>query len=175
MLHVAAQKGNEIVDMQVHQSGSIYICTSTSSFLPNMYVSPLENLLLPCSTSFWNWRKAWRSQICGDVFKPIWNKNCLTPIIKNLRHLTPNQGQATHMDWTLQTDLWKSETSKDIKKPFWYLLNIFKSCILYFYLHNLWRCSNDVKMIFWYLYWFQIFKDPVQCGSVLSIPVAVLD
>ena len=25
---------------------------------------------------------------------------------------------------------------------------------------------------FWYLYWFQIFKD--QCGSVLSIPVAVL-
>ena len=27
-------------------------------------------------------------------------------------------------------------------------------------------------MIFWYLYWFQIFKD--QCGSVPSIPVAVL-
>ena len=47
-LNVAvAQKGNEIVDMQVHQSGSI-----CSSFLPNMYVSPLENLLLPCSTSF---------------------------------------------------------------------------------------------------------------------------
>ena len=53
-------------------------------------------------------------------------------------------------------------------------LKVLESCSLYFYLHNLWRCSNDVKMIFWYLYWFQIFKDPVQCGSVLSIPVAVL-
>ena len=30
---------------------------------------------------------------------------------------------------------------------------------------------KDVQMIFWYLYWFQIFKD--QCGSVPSIPVAV--
>ena len=29
----------------------------------------------------------------------------------------------------------------------------------------------DVQMI--YLYWFQIFKD--QCGSVSSIPVAVLE
>ena len=34
-------------------------------------------------------------------------------------------------------------------------------------------CSKDVKMIFWYFYWFQIFND--QCGSVLSISVAVLD
>ena len=33
--------------------------------------------------------------------------------------------------------------------------------------------SNDVKMIFWYLYWFQILKD--QCGSVPSIFVAVLE
>ena len=28
------------------------------------------------------------------------------------------QGQATAMDWTVQTDVWKSETSRDIKKPF---------------------------------------------------------
>ena len=28
--------------------------------------------------------------------------------------------------------------------------------------HNFWRCSNDAKIIFWLLYWFQIFKD--QCG-----------
>ena len=28
--------------------------------------------------------------------------------------------------------------------------------------YNFWRCSIDAKMIFWYLYWFQIFKD--QCG-----------
>ena len=28
------------------------------------------------------------------------------------------QGQATDMDWTLHTDLWKSETSRDIKKSF---------------------------------------------------------
>ena len=26
------------------------------------------------------------------------------------------QGQATDMDWTLHTDLWKSETGRDIKK-----------------------------------------------------------
>ena len=26
------------------------------------------------------------------------------------------QGQASGMDWTLHTDLWKSETSRDIKK-----------------------------------------------------------
>ena len=39
-------------------------------------------------------------------------------------------------------------------------------------LYNFYRCSNDVKMIFWYFYWFQIFKD--QYGSVPSIPVAVL-
>jgi hypothetical protein len=38
---------------------------------------------------------------------------------------------------------------------------------------NLKFCSNDVKMIFWYLSWFQILED--QCGSVPSIPVAVLD
>ena len=25
--------------------------------------------------------------------------------------------------------------------------------------YNFWRCSNDAKMIFWFLYWFQIFKD----------------
>ena len=40
-------------------------------------------------------------------------------------------------------------------------------------LYNFERCSNDIKMIFWYLYSFQIFKD--QSGSVLSIPVAVLE
>jgi hypothetical protein len=28
--------------------------------------------------------------------------------------------------------------------------------------YNFWRCSNDSKIIFWFLYWFQIFKD--QCG-----------
>ena len=28
--------------------------------------------------------------------------------------------------------------------------------------YSFWRCSNDAKMIFWFLYWFQIFKD--QCG-----------
>ena len=28
----------------------------------------------------------------------------------------PEQGQASGMDWTLHTDLWKSETSRDIKK-----------------------------------------------------------
>ena len=39
-------------------------------------------------------------------------------------------------------------------------------------LYNFWRCSNDAKMIFWYLYWFQILED--QCGSVPSIPVVVL-
>ena len=27
---------------------------------------------------------------------------------------------------------------------------------------NFCRCSNDAKMIFWFLYWFQIFKD--QCA-----------
>ena len=25
--------------------------------------------------------------------------------------------------------------------------------------YNFWKCSNDAKMIFWFLYWFQIFKD----------------
>ena len=25
--------------------------------------------------------------------------------------------------------------------------------------YNFWRCSNDAKMIFLFLYWFQIFKD----------------
>ena len=25
-------------------------------------------------------------------------------------------------------------------------------------LYNLWRCSNDAKTFFWYLYWFQIYK-----------------
>ena len=39
--------------------------------------------------------------------------------------------------------------------------------------YNFWRSSDDVKMIFWFLYCFQIFKD--QCGSVSSISVAVLD
>ena len=34
------------------------------------------------------------------------------------------------------------------------------------------RFSNDVKMIFSFLYWFQIFKD--LCGSFPSISVAVL-
>ena len=24
--------------------------------------------------------------------------------------------------------------------------------------YNFWRCLNDMKMIFWYLYWFQIFR-----------------
>ena len=38
--------------------------------------------------------------------------------------------------------------------------------------YNFWRCSNEVQMIFWFLYWYQIFKD--QCGSVPSISVAVL-
>ena len=38
--------------------------------------------------------------------------------------------------------------------------------------YNLWRCSNDFKMIFLFLYRFQIFKD--QCGSVPSRSVAVL-
>ena len=28
------------------------------------------------------------------------------------------QGQASGMDWTLHTDFWKSETSRDIKKNF---------------------------------------------------------
>ena len=28
--------------------------------------------------------------------------------------------------------------------------------------YNFWKCSNEVEVIFWYLYWFQIFKD--QCG-----------
>ena len=42
-----------------------------------------------------------------------------------------------------------------------------------FNLYNFLRCSNDIKIIFLYLYWFQIFKD--QCGSVPSISVAVLD
>jgi hypothetical protein len=25
--------------------------------------------------------------------------------------------------------------------------------------YNFLRCSNDAKMIFWFLYWFQIFKN----------------
>ena len=33
--------------------------------------------------------------------------------------------------------------------------------------YNFWRFSNDAKMIFWFLYWFQIFKN--QYGSILSI------
>ena len=32
--------------------------------------------------------------------------------------------------------------------------------------NNFWRCSNYIKMIFWYLYWFQKFKD--QCGVFRS-------
>ena len=39
------------------------------------------------------------------------------------------QGHATDMDWTLQTDLWKSETNRDVKKSFLYHWNIFKKCI----------------------------------------------
>ena len=39
------------------------------------------------------------------------------------------QGQATDMDWTLHTDLTKSETSRAIRKLFQYHLNIFKKCI----------------------------------------------
>jgi hypothetical protein len=39
-------------------------------------------------------------------------------------------------------------------------------------LYNFQRYSNDITMIYWYLYWFQILD---QCGgSVPSIPVAVL-
>ena len=33
--------------------------------------------------------------------------------------------------------------------------------------YNFGRCSNDAKMIFWHLYWFQIFKD--QCGVFVHI------
>ena len=34
--------------------------------------------------------------------------------------------------------------------------------------YNFLRCSNDIKTIFWYLYWFQIFKNAVRQCSVHS-------
>ena len=31
--------------------------------------------------------------------------------------------------------------------------------------YNFWRCTNDVIMIFWYLFWFQILKNAQRVGS----------
>ena len=53
-------------------------------------------------------------------------------IINNFwKHHTPCpcSRTATGMDGTIHTDLWKSETSREIKKSFQHHLNIFKNCI----------------------------------------------
>ena len=50
-------------------------------------------------------------------------KHCQKPYCRN------GARTATEMDGTLHTDFQKSETSRDIKKFFWYHLNIFKSFI----------------------------------------------
>ena len=31
--------------------------------------------------------------------------------------------------------------------------------------YNIWKCLNDIEMIFWYLYWFQIFRDQYGVSS----------
>ena len=65
------------------------------------------------------------------------------------------------MDGTLHTDLWKSETSRETKMGVASL--IFEPHPPNFEnQYNFWRYLSDTKMIFLYLYWFQIFED--QCG-----------
>ena len=61
-----------------------------------------------------------------------------------------------HMDWTLQTDLWKSETSRDIKNGYLNVKIKMGVAGLIFEPHppnfenqyNFWRCSNDAKIFF---------------------------
>ena len=72
---------------------------------------------------------------------------------KWVRHYECNlvQGQASGMEWTLHTDLWKSET----------ILISFKRLQKLYWFSNIGgRGSN----FFLYLNWFQIFRD--QCGPV---------
>ena len=54
---------------------------------------------------------------------------------------------ATDMNGTLNTDLWKYETSRHIKKSFLHRLNIFKSCIDF---QNFQNFQNDVQILFFY-------------------------
>ena len=64
---------------------------------------------------------------------------CWSPIIMGQTAATTARGtfglrlvkarRCFRMEGALHTDLWKSETSRDIKKSFWHHLNIFNSCV----------------------------------------------
>ena len=41
--------------------------------------------------------------------------------------------------------------------------------------YNFWRCWNDINMIFWFLYWFQISKISVGlCRFLVGYPISLL-
>ena len=61
-----------------------------------------------CFVLIWLWQK----EICKLDF--IWSSK--GDFWRSIPHWETRQGQASGMNWTLHTDLWKSETSRDIKK-----------------------------------------------------------
>ena len=78
---------------------------------------------------FFDWSTDWLTE-CAIIF---WHYVLLLVRSKSdhFFHIAYELNQGQLQEWTehSHTDLWKSETSRDIKKSFLHRLNIFKSCI----------------------------------------------
>ena len=87
-----------------------------------------------CHLRKWRWPKFWCYFFLFAIFEKVNFQNQPDRVRYFLLSfvgyvLCPILRTATDMDGTLQTDLWKSETSREIKNSFLHHLNISKSCI----------------------------------------------
>ena len=129
------------------------------------------NLFFFFFTTFWKFLSNIKvGSTCFEPNVPVAKKSLL--LTANIFESGPRQGQL--QIWTEHSTL-IFENLKPVEKSKNNFSIIWKMGVagLIFEPHplnfedqfNFWRCSNDAKIFFWFLYWVQIFKD--QCGVFL--------
>ena len=100
-----------LVPSNLYENFNDYYFFFVCIFQESVQVLPIkkwtQRLNSYCDSMFWRWN------IAGNFTYHLITRGNQWVSVAVLR-----QGQAKDMDWTIHTNLWKSETSRDIKKSF---------------------------------------------------------